>query len=114
MVTGTGPLAGAMSDSHGHRTTVPRFHFALQDVTQPHAGIDWFIGALAVAPAIGPHFTGAPARSVRYSRIVLRRYRSTRERQPRPAVATTRAGPVPATRNPQAPGVAQGAEGGVR
>ena len=71
VVTGTGPLAGTMTDSHGRRTTVPRFHFALQDVTQLHADIGWFIGALAVALAIGVHFTGAPARAVRASRIVL-------------------------------------------
>ena len=70
-MTGTGPLAGTMTDSHGRRTTVPRFHFALQDVTQLHADIGWFIGALAVALAIGLHFTGAPARAVRASRIVL-------------------------------------------
>ena len=71
VVTGTGPLAGTMTDSHGRRTTVPRFHFALQNVTQLHADIGWFIGALAVALAIGVHFTGAPARAVRASRIVL-------------------------------------------
>src|SRR6185437_10384165 len=41
--------------------------------------------------------------------LVLRLYLSTRERQPLPAVAITRAGPAPAARNPQAPGVAQGA-----
>ena len=46
VVTGTGPLAGTTIDSHGHRTTVPRFHFTLQDVTQLHADIGWFIAAL--------------------------------------------------------------------
>ncbi len=71
VVTGTGPLAGTIIDSHGRRTTVPRFHFTLQDVTQLHADIGWFIGALAVALAIGLHFTSAPARAVRASRIVL-------------------------------------------
>lgn len=71
VVTGTGPLAGTITGSHGHRTTVPRFGFPLQDVTQLHADIGWFIGALAVALAIGLHFTGAPARAVRASRIVL-------------------------------------------
>ena len=50
---------------------MPRFHFALQDVTQLHADIGWFIGALAVALAIGLHFTGAPARAARASCIVL-------------------------------------------
>ncbi|MGH3297811.1 MAG: COX15/CtaA family protein [Trebonia sp.] len=71
VVTGTGPLAGTIIDSRGRRATVPRFHFALQDVTQLHADIGWFIGALAVALAIGLHFGGAPARAVRTSHIVL-------------------------------------------
>jgi hypothetical protein len=69
-VTGTGPLAGTVTGSHGHRTTVPCFHFALQDVTQLHADIGWFVGALAVALVIGLRFTGVPPRSVRASRIV--------------------------------------------
>jgi heme a synthase len=71
VVTGTGPLAGTVIDSHGRRTTVPRFGFPLQDVTQLHADIGWFIGALAVALAIGLHFTDAPARTARASRLVL-------------------------------------------
>jgi heme A synthase len=107
-----------------------------------------FIGALAVALAIGLaiglHFAGAPARSVRASRIlldglavqgaigyaqysshlpaglvwvhvsmslVLRRYLPTRGRQP---LAAAHAGPAPAARNLQAPGVTLGAEEGVR
>ena len=68
VVTGTGPLAGTIIDSHGRRATVPRFRFPLRDVTQLHADIGWFIGALAVALAIGLHFTRAPARTVRTSR----------------------------------------------
>ena len=71
VVTGTGPLAGTVTGSHGRRTTVPRFHFTLQDVTQLHADIGWFIGALAIALAIGLHLTGAPARAARACRIVL-------------------------------------------
>jgi heme a synthase len=71
VVTGTGPLAGTIIDSGGHRTTVPRFRFPLQDVTQLHADIGWFIGALAVALVIGLRFTGAPAGTLRISRIVL-------------------------------------------
>ena len=71
LVTGTGPLAGTIIDSGGHRTTVPRFGFPLQDVTQLHADIGWFIGSLAVALSIGLRFTGAPARAVRASQIVL-------------------------------------------
>jgi cytochrome c oxidase assembly protein subunit 15 len=71
VVTGTGPLAGTIIDSGGHRTTVPRFSFPLQDIIQLHADIGWFTGALAVALAIGLWFTGAPASAVRTSRIVL-------------------------------------------
>ena len=71
VVTGTGPLAGTIIDSGGHRTTVPRFGFPLQDVTQLHADIGWFTGALAVALAIGLRFTGAPASALRTSQIVL-------------------------------------------
>ena len=74
VVTGAGPLAGTVIDGQGRRTTVPRFHFALQDVTQLHADIGWFIGALAVALAIGLHFhrrPGAPAQAVRASRVML-------------------------------------------
>src|SRR3984885_7122 len=71
VVTGTGPLAGTTIDSHGHRTTVPRFHFSLQAVTQLHADIGWFIGALAVALVIGLRFSGGSARTVRLGWIVL-------------------------------------------
>lgn len=45
--------------------------------------------------------------------FVLRPYLSTRERQPPPAAAT-RAGPLSAVGNSQAPGVTMGAEEGVR
>ena len=71
VVTGTGPLAGTTIDSHGHTTTVPRFHFSLQAVTQLHADIGWFIGALAVALVIGLRFSGGSARTVRLGWIVL-------------------------------------------
>jgi len=71
VVTGTGPLAGTVTGSHGRRTTVPRFHWPLQDVTQLHADIGWFVAAPAVALAVGLHFSGAPARTVRGSRTVL-------------------------------------------
>jgi heme a synthase len=71
VVTGTGPLAGTTVDSHGHRTTVPRFHFSLESVTQLHADIGWFIGALAVALVIGLRFSGAARRTVRLGWIVL-------------------------------------------
>jgi heme a synthase len=71
IVTGTGPLAGTTIDSHGHRSTVPRFHFTLQDVTQLHADIGWFLGALVVALVIGMRYGGAPARVVRLGWIVL-------------------------------------------
>ena len=71
VVTGTGPLAGTTIDSHGHRTTVPRFHFSLESVTQLHADIGWFIGALAVALVIGLRFAGGSRRTVRLGWIVL-------------------------------------------
>ena len=71
VVTGTGPLAGTTIDSHGHRTTVPRFHFSLQAVTQLHADIGWFIGALAVAAVIGLRYAGGSPRTVRLGWIVL-------------------------------------------
>jgi len=71
VVTGTGPLAGTTSDSHGHRTTVPRFHFSLESVTQLHADIGWFIAALAVAVVIGLRFAGGSPRTVRLGWIVL-------------------------------------------
>jgi cytochrome c oxidase assembly protein subunit 15 len=71
VVTGTGPLAGTTIDSHGHRATVPRFHFTLQDVTQVHADVGWFIGALTVALVIGLRFAGGSPRTVRLGWIVL-------------------------------------------
>ena len=71
VVTGTGPLAGTTIDEHGHRTTVPRFHFSLESVTQLHADIGWFIGALAVALVIGLRFAGGSRRTVRLGWIVL-------------------------------------------
>jgi cytochrome c oxidase assembly protein subunit 15 len=71
VVTGTGPLAGTTIDSHGHRTTVPRFHFSLESVTQLHADIGWFIGALTVALVIGLRFAGGSRRTVRLGWMVL-------------------------------------------
>jgi heme a synthase len=71
VVTGTGPLAGTTIDEHGHRTTVPRFHFSLESVTQLHADIGWFIGALAVALVVGLRFAGGSPRTVRLGWIVL-------------------------------------------
>jgi len=71
VVTGTGPLAGTTIDSHGHRTTVPRFHFTVPDVTQLHADIGWFIAALAVALVIGLRFAGGSPRTVRLGWVVL-------------------------------------------
>ena len=71
VVTGSGPLAGTTIDSHGHRTTVPRFHFPLESVTQLHADIGWFIGALTVALVIGLRYAGGSRRTVRLGWIVL-------------------------------------------
>jgi cytochrome c oxidase assembly protein subunit 15 len=71
IVTGTGPLAGTEIDAHGHLETVPRFHFSLAAVTQLHADIGWFIGALAVALVVGLRYSGAPRRTVRLGWVVL-------------------------------------------
>ena len=71
VVTGTGPLAGTTIDSNGHRTTVPRFHFSLESVTQLHADIGWFIGALTVALVIGLRYAGASKRTMRLGYFVL-------------------------------------------
>jgi cytochrome c oxidase assembly protein subunit 15 len=71
VVTGAGPLAGTRVDSHGLRSTVPRFHFALENITQLHADVGWFIGALAVALVIGLRFSAAPRRTVRLGWVVL-------------------------------------------
>jgi cytochrome c oxidase assembly protein subunit 15 len=71
VVTGTGPLAGTVLDTNGHGKTVPRFHFPLESVTQLHADIGWFIGALAVAVVIGLRFSAAPRSAVRYGWLVL-------------------------------------------
>jgi threonine/homoserine efflux transporter RhtA len=71
VVTGTGPLAGTTIDSHGHLHTVPRYHFNLEEVTQMHADIGWFIGAIAVALVIGLRFSDAPRQTVRFGWIVL-------------------------------------------
>jgi cytochrome c oxidase assembly protein subunit 15 len=51
VVTGSGPLAGTVIDSGGHRTTVPRFHLPLVGVTQLH-GLVWVHVAVAVIPWI--------------------------------------------------------------
>ncbi|MGH3278242.1 MAG: COX15/CtaA family protein [Trebonia sp.] len=71
VVTGSGPLAGTTIDDNGHLTTVPRFHFPLESVTQLHADVGWFIGATAVALVIGLWFSGGQARSMRLGWIVL-------------------------------------------
>jgi heme a synthase len=71
VVTGTGPLAGTTILSDGHHKTVPRFHFPLEGVTQLHADIGWFIGAIAVALVIGLWFSDAPRQTVRFAWIVL-------------------------------------------
>ena len=71
VVTGTGPLAGTETDSHGHYTTVPRFHLSLVEVTQFHADIAWFISATSIALAIGLRYSSAPARAKRQSWVVV-------------------------------------------
>ena len=71
VVTGTGPLAGTEIDSHGHYTTVPRFHLSLVEASQFHADIAWFISATSLALAIGLRYSAAPARAKRYGWIVV-------------------------------------------
>ena len=71
VVTGTGPLAGTTIDEHGHLATVPRFHFPLESVTQLHADIGWFIGALAVALFIGLRFSGGRPQTMRLGWIAM-------------------------------------------
>jgi cytochrome c oxidase assembly protein subunit 15 len=71
VVTGTGPLAGTEIDSHGHLTTVPRFHFALEAVTQLHADIAWIITALTFALVVGLRFAGGAPRTRRLGWMVL-------------------------------------------
>ena len=71
VVTGSGPLAGTRVDSLGQRSTVPRFHFALENITQLHADVGWFIGALAVALVIGLRFSAAPRRTAGLGWLVL-------------------------------------------
>ena len=71
VVTGTGPLAGTQVDSHGHFTTVPRFHLPLVDVTQFHSDIAWFISATSLAIAIGLRFSAAPPRARRYGWLMV-------------------------------------------
>jgi heme a synthase len=71
VVTGTGPLAGTEIDSHGHLSTVPRFHFSLAAVTQLHADIAWIISALAFALVIGLRYAGGSPRTKRLGYSVL-------------------------------------------
>jgi cytochrome c oxidase assembly protein subunit 15 len=63
VVTGTGPLAG--------NAKAPRYHLPLEGVTQLHADIGWFLGAIAIATVIGMRFGGAPVRVVRLSWAVF-------------------------------------------
>jgi cytochrome c oxidase assembly protein subunit 15 len=57
VVTGTGPLAGAAD--------VPRYPLPQAGVTQLHADIGWFLGALLVGLIITMRLTAAPRRAVR-------------------------------------------------
>jgi heme a synthase len=63
VVTGTGPLAG--------NATAPRYHLPLEGVTQFHADIGWFLGAIAVGTLIGVRFGNAPVRTVRLAWLNL-------------------------------------------
>jgi heme A synthase len=57
VVTGTGPLAGAAD--------VPRYPLPQAGVTQLHADIGWFLGALLVGLIVTMRLTAAPRRAVR-------------------------------------------------
>jgi heme a synthase len=63
VVTGTGPLAG-------HADT-PRYKLPLEGVTQLHADIGWLLAGLAIALVVGLRMSGAPARVVRASWIMI-------------------------------------------
>ena len=63
VVTGTGPLAG--------NAAAPRYKLPLEGVTQLHADIGWLMAGLAVALVVGLRFSGAPARVVRASWIMI-------------------------------------------
>ena len=63
VVTGTGPLAG--------NAAAPRYKLPLEGVTQLHADIGWLMTGLAVALVVGLWMSGAPARAVRASRIMI-------------------------------------------
>jgi heme a synthase len=63
VVTGTGPLAG--------NAAAPRYHLPLEGVTQLHADIGWFLGALTLALLIGVRFGHTPLRVVRLSWLML-------------------------------------------
>jgi heme a synthase len=63
VVTGTGPLAGSAN--------TPRYHLPLEGVTQFHADIGWFLGAIAVGTLIGIRFGNAPLRTVRLAWLTL-------------------------------------------
>jgi heme a synthase len=63
VVTGTGPLAG--------NAVAPRYKLPLEGVTQLHADIGWLMAGLAVALVVGLRMSGAPARVVRASWIMI-------------------------------------------
>ena len=63
VVTGTGPLAGAVD--------VPRFHLPLTGVTQFHADIGWLLGGLVIALVLGLRLGGAPRQAVRLGWLLL-------------------------------------------
>jgi heme a synthase len=63
VVTGTGPLAG--------NAAAPRYHLPLEGVTQLHADIGCFLGALTLALLIGVRFGHTPLRVVRLSWLML-------------------------------------------
>jgi cytochrome c oxidase assembly protein subunit 15 len=63
VVTGTGPLAGAVG--------VPRYHLSLEGITQLHADVGWLLGGVVFALVLGLRLTGAPARATRTAYLLL-------------------------------------------
>jgi cytochrome c oxidase assembly protein subunit 15 len=74
VVTGTGPLAGAVIKGTGAQATVqaaPRYSLPLAGVTQLHADIGWLLGGLVVALILGLRLSAAPRRAVRLAWLLV-------------------------------------------
>jgi heme a synthase len=74
VVTGTGPLAGAVIKGAGAHATVqaaPRYSLPLEGVTQLHADIGWLLGGLLVALVLALRLSAAPRRAVRLTWLLV-------------------------------------------